>query len=355
MAVSANLCVAALGTETDGSIVCPAHINGIVGVKPTVGLTSRAGRRPDLAHAGHDRPARAHGARRGHPARAHWPGPIRATRRPRAGAARLDGDGDRPASTTRASSTRTGCAARASASPRKLFFGYSAPGRRSDRGGARALRAARAPSSSTRPTSRRIDEINASPDELTVLLYELKADLNAVSARARVRGPGTRANCAGGAHPRRRDRLQRGAREGGDAVLRAGAVPAGARRRDRSPTRPTSRRSRRPAGGAAREGIDAVLDRYQPRRPRRADRRSGLADRSAQRRPLPRRELARRRRSPAIRSSRCRRADAFGLPVGLTFMGRAWSEPMLLRLAYAFEQASRARRAPRFLTAIEEG
>src|SRR5437867_8788514 len=42
-AVSANLCAVALATETDGSIVCPAHINGVVGIKPTVGLTSRAG------------------------------------------------------------------------------------------------------------------------------------------------------------------------------------------------------------------------------------------------------------------------------------------------------------------------
>ena len=41
--VSANLCAASLGTETDGSIVCPASINGVVGIKPTVGLTSRAG------------------------------------------------------------------------------------------------------------------------------------------------------------------------------------------------------------------------------------------------------------------------------------------------------------------------
>jgi amidase len=43
MAVSANLCVVAIGTETDGSIVCPASVNGIVGIKPTVGLVSRSG------------------------------------------------------------------------------------------------------------------------------------------------------------------------------------------------------------------------------------------------------------------------------------------------------------------------
>ncbi|HZC06569.1 MAG TPA: amidase [Ktedonobacterales bacterium] len=42
-AVAANLAVVALGTETNGSIISPANVNGLVGVKPTVGLTSRAG------------------------------------------------------------------------------------------------------------------------------------------------------------------------------------------------------------------------------------------------------------------------------------------------------------------------
>ena len=42
-AVAANLCAAAVGTETDGSIICPAQTNGIVGIKPTVGLISRTG------------------------------------------------------------------------------------------------------------------------------------------------------------------------------------------------------------------------------------------------------------------------------------------------------------------------
>src|SRR5437762_12045604 len=48
-ATSANLCVVAIGTETDGSIVCPSSANGIVGIKPTLGLVSRAGIIP-IAH-----------------------------------------------------------------------------------------------------------------------------------------------------------------------------------------------------------------------------------------------------------------------------------------------------------------
>jgi amidase len=49
VAVAANLAPLAVGTETDGSIVCPAGVNGIVGIKPTVGLVSRSGVVP-IAH-----------------------------------------------------------------------------------------------------------------------------------------------------------------------------------------------------------------------------------------------------------------------------------------------------------------
>ncbi len=49
VAPSANLCAAAVGTETNGSIICPANTNGVVGIKPTLGLISRSGIIP-IAH-----------------------------------------------------------------------------------------------------------------------------------------------------------------------------------------------------------------------------------------------------------------------------------------------------------------
>lgn len=49
VAVAANLCAVAVGTETDGSIICPSQANGVVGIKPTIGLVSRAGVIP-IAH-----------------------------------------------------------------------------------------------------------------------------------------------------------------------------------------------------------------------------------------------------------------------------------------------------------------
>lgn len=49
VAPSANLCAAAVGTETNGSIICPALRNGVVGIKPTLGLVSRSGIIP-IAH-----------------------------------------------------------------------------------------------------------------------------------------------------------------------------------------------------------------------------------------------------------------------------------------------------------------
>ena len=83
-AASANLCAAAIGTETDGSIVCPSGANGVVGIKPTVGLTSRAGVVPIAARrTPSGRTAAPWPTPRPCSARSPAPSPIRAIRRPR--------------------------------------------------------------------------------------------------------------------------------------------------------------------------------------------------------------------------------------------------------------------------------
>jgi len=46
--------------------------------------------------------------------------------------------------------------------------------------------------------------------------------------------------------------------------------------------------------------------------------------------------------------------DVGGLPIGISFFGRAWSEPVLIKIAFAFEQATKARQPPRYLESIYE-
>ena len=64
-AIAASLAAVGVGTETDGSIICPASVAGLVGLKPTVGLVSRSGIIPISHLAGHRRPDGAQRRRRG--------------------------------------------------------------------------------------------------------------------------------------------------------------------------------------------------------------------------------------------------------------------------------------------------
>ena len=106
VAVAAGLAAAAIGTETSGSLLSPANMNGLVTVKPTVGPDQPRRHRPDRAQPGHRRPDDPHGARRGAAARR--------ARRPRP-AGRRHSARARWRPTTSPRSTATGCAAPASA------------------------------------------------------------------------------------------------------------------------------------------------------------------------------------------------------------------------------------------------
>jgi amidase len=360
VAVSANLCVAALGTETDGSIVCPSHINGVVGIKPTVGLTSRAGVVP-ISHTQdtvgpHARTVRDAaillGALIGEDPRdgatsgglASGAGSTADARSARIDyMAALDPDGLRGA--------RIGI-------PRKLFFGYSASADAVIEEAIRKLSAMGAVivDSADIPTAA---DMASGADEITVLLYELKADLNAyLATRVAKRGEA---------------RGSAGADSAGPGVLTLADVIAfnDAHAKEEMPyfaqelfieaqakgplTDPDYLKALETCRRLSRtEGIDAVMDANRldalvaptgnpawPIDPVNGDHFIGASSQPAAMAGYPLITV------PA--------GYAFGLPVGITFMGRAYSEPTLIRFAYAFEQATKARRAPRFLTGIELG
>ena len=169
-ATAANLCAVAVGTETDGSVVCPSSANGIVGIKPTLGLVSRAGIIP-IAHSQDTAGPMARTVRDAAILLSALAEPIRATARPPPAR-------EKSQPTTRDFSIPTDCAARASAWPANISA--SATRGRSDGqrdGGDEA--AGRGAGGSRR--SRVVTASSTTPN-LLVLLYELKADLNAYLA-----------------------------------------------------------------------------------------------------------------------------------------------------------------------------
>lgn len=342
VAVSANLCAVALGTETDGSIVCPAHANGVVGVKPTVGLTSRAGVVP-IAHSQdtvgphartvHDAAILLGAIAGGDP---RDPATAEAEEGGTADYARfLDPDGLRGA--------RVGVA-------RQGFFGYSPHADQIVEGALEVMRSLGAVvvDPADLPT---VGEIFASPAELTVLLYELKADLDAylASRKSDPRSPGgpaagSLAEVIAFNEAHRREEMPF---FGQELFLEAQAKGPLT-----DPEYLEALATCRRLGGT--DGLDAVLGEH------RLD--AIVAPTGGPAWPI---DLVNGDHFLGASSSPAAIAGyplvtvpagyAFGLPVGLTFMGRAWSEPVLLRLAFAFEQATRTRRPPRYLREVELG
>jgi amidase len=335
VAVSANLCAAALGTETDGSIVCPSHINGVVGIKPTVGLTSRAGVVP-ISHnqdtvGPHARTVRDAAILLGALAGVDPRDPATA-----ASEGRARGDYTRYLDPNGLRGARIGVA-------RKSFFGYSA---HTDRvieeaiallgeQGAILVDPADLPS---------IDEMATSQAELLVLLFDLKADMAAYLA-TRVPDPAypelpmvrTLAQLIAFNESHETEEMTYFDQDLFEQAHGKGPLT--------DPTYIDALATCRRLGG--REGIDAVMDQHRldalvaptggpawPIDPVNGDHFLGASSSPAAIAGYPLINV------PA--------GWAFGLPIGLTFMGRAWSEPTLIRLAYAYEQASQNRKSPRY-------
>ncbi|HEX9039032.1 MAG TPA: amidase [Ktedonobacterales bacterium] len=329
-AVAANLCAVSLGSETNGSILCPGHINGVVGIKPTVGLTSRAGVIPI----------------------SHTQDTIGPFGRTVADAAAVLGaltgvDPRDPATTSSAGRSFTDYTQFLDANalrgarigiPRTAYFGYSEKADPIAEAAVAALKACGAEviDPADIPTAKTLEETKA---EFEVLLYELKADLNAYLATrppegavrtledviafneahageelayfgqdilvtSQAKGPLTDEAYLSALVEIQR--LSRG--EGIDAVMEESRLdalfmPTG------GPAWMIDLVNGDPSGGGGSSG-PAALAGY-----------------------------------PAITVPA---GMVAGLPVGVTFMGQAYSEPRLIALAYAFEQATLARGRPTY-------
>jgi amidase len=328
--ISANFAAAGIGTETDGSIVCPSSSNGLAGIKPTVGLVSRGGIIP-ISHS-------QDGA-----------GPMCRTVRDAAillGA--LTGvDGDDAATAASAGKAQTDYAqycdpnglkgARIGVARKYFGFNDAVDALMEQALDGMKKQGATLVDPADIETLGKFDE-----SEMLIFMYELKADLNAYLARL---GPGAPVRTLKDIIDfNERNRQKEMPHFGQDLFVKAEAkgpltekeyVDALAKNHQLART----------------EGIDATMDKYK------LD--AIVAPTGG---PAWLTDLVNGDHSAGGSSNAAAVAGypninvtagfISGLPVGISFFGRAWSEPMLIKLAYSFEQASKARQAPRFLPSV---
>lgn len=330
-AVSANLCAVAIGTETDGSIVSPATACGIVGLKPTLGLISRSGIIP-IAHS------------------QDTAGPMARTVADAAALLGVLAGMDERDVVTRESEGRVPADYTAFLDPQGLqgarigvarkFLGFHPAVDRLMEAAFAALKSEGATliDPADLPTHGRFGGA-----EYEVLLYEFKHDLNiylgSLSPEVRVRSLAdviafNEAN---------RERVMPFFRQ--ETLLRAQAKGPLTERAYLEALETCRRLTRA-------EGIDAVMNEHQldallaptagpAHLTDHVNGDRGLGGSS----------------SPAAvagyPSITVPAGFVGGLPVGISFFGRAWSEPTLIKLAYAFEQATMHRRTPKFLPSVE--
>ncbi|HJQ20283.1 MAG TPA: amidase [Gemmatimonadaceae bacterium] len=324
-AVSANFAAVGVGTETDGSVVCPSAANGLVGIKPTVGLVSRAGIVP-ISHtqdtagamcrsvadaatllgalAGVDPDDAATAAARGH----------------------LRGDYRGFLTTDGLKGARIGVS--------RNYFGFS------DRVDAimnDAIAAMKDAGAVIVDPANFVTKGKFDDAEFDVLLYEFKADLNAYLAKSSSKYR-TLADLIAFNNAHRDDEMPYFGQEIFEQAQKKGPLTDRAYRLALAKCRRMSRA----------EGIDALVAKYRldafvtptggpawTTDLLNGDHFTGGSSTPAAVAGYP--------------SITVPAGYIHGLPVGISFTGTAWSEPTLIRLAYAYEQATKVRRAPQFL------
>lgn len=331
VAIAASLAAVGIGTETNGSIVCPAAVNGLVGIKPTVGLVSRSGiipisRSQDTA---------------GPMARTVADAAVLLT-------AMAGADARDPATASAPASARTDYTLALDAYAlrgarigvaRAHYFGLSPPADRLVEAAIAEMRAEGA----TIVDPANIDTAAALDGcEIEVLLYEFKAGVNAYLAS---RGPEAPVHSLADLIVfNERERAREMAHFGQELFVRAeakGSLSEVDYQRALSTCRVLSRD----------RGIDLVMTTH---------RLDAIVAPTVG--PAWRTDLARGDAFPGSSSTAAAVAGypsitvpagyVGELPVGMSFFGRAWSDARLIALAYAYEQATVHRRAPRFLPTV---
>jgi amidase len=331
--VSANLCAGAIGTETDGSIVCPASSNGIAGIKPTVGLVSRSGIVP-ISHT-------QDGA-----------GPMCRTVRDAAivlGA--LTGVDPRDSATANSQGKSltdyaqfcdpNGLKGARIGVARKYFgFNDAVDALMEQSLDAMKKQGATLIDPADIETLGKFDE-----SELLVFMYELKADLNAYLATLGANAPVKTLKDIIDFNDRNRQKEM--PYFGQDLFLKAEAKGPLTEKAYLDAIEKNHQLART-------EGIDATMNKYH------LDAMVAPTGGPAWITDLVNGDHVAGGSSNAAAVAGYPNINitagfVSGLPVGISFFGRAWSEPTLIRLAFAFEQTTKARQPPRFLSTVGNG
>ena len=340
-AVAAGLCAAAIGTETSGSLLSPATQNGLVTVKPTVGLISRAGILP-IAHSQDTAGPLTRTVRDAAillnvlAARDPEDAATAELQRPEDYTAFLDADG--------LNSARIGVPGDPSDPANDIYYGHISPRAQAimadsiavlEARGATIIRANIATGGWIAGPGTQMEVLNRNPfsaslyrpvNRSIVFVYELKHDLNAYLGEWLT---GTEMHSLADIIAFNETHPEECLRFGQDMFLAAEATRGDLSEPEYLVARAMDLRASRTLG------LDAYMDAHRLD----AVLFPGVAGAS----------IAAKAGYPSVQvpaGLMSGAGDQPPCPLGVTFTGRAWSEAALLRLAYAFEQATQARRPP---------